>query len=345
MKRNFYKIALVAVMVIMQAQNIQATPLCNAQSKEVKSECVQTDGSRSDEAKVPYYTTDWSSQDAWYQTSISSDSEKIDMIYIVSTDVIASRDSSGATQYRACLSSDERKAIGEELAYVDTNICKGDFNYIAPYYHQYTFETIALPTAQFQTVYQTVKSEVCDAFDYYMANVNKGRRFALVGFSQGGMLVLDLLRHMTDQQYSQMVAAYAIGYRISSEDLKSTHIIPATDETTSGVTVSFNSVLSEKGLWGFVGGDAATGINPVNWRTDATPATFTYRGKEHKVWLDQSNWQLMVQTDEATADSYRTFNGNPAFESVNVNRDCLHHWDLLFYTSYIHDNILKRAGK
>lgn len=332
MKRSIYKIAVVAVTVIMQTLGVCAVTSCNKTTDTT--------------VKVPdCYTTDWSSQDAWYQSADTINPDKIDLLYIVSTNVISATDSCGATQYRARLTADDRSALGKEMAYVSKNISKGDFNYVAPYYHQFTFEAISLPTAQFQTEYNTVKSEVCDAFDYYMAHVNGGRRFAIVSFSQGGMLVLDLLRHMTDSQYNQLVGAYAIGYRIAKDDLKCRRIVPATDETTPGVTVSFNSVLSADGIWSFVGGDAVAAINPVNWQTDATPATFTYKKSQHKVYLDQTTRQLMVQTDDSTAQSYRAWNDNPVFKGANVNADCLHHWDLLFYTSYLHDNILKRSGK
>jgi hypothetical protein len=58
------------------------------------------------------------------------------------------------------------------------------------------------------------------------------------------MLVLDLLKHMTDEQYNRMVAAYAIGYRITEEDCKNKHICPAKGETETGVTISFNSALT-----------------------------------------------------------------------------------------------------
>ncbi len=294
------------------------------------------------QADTPTASTYWEGDSAWYRAKATTSPDKIDLIYLVSTDVVSATGDNGEKAYRARLTPEDKQALDAELAYVETNIGQGDFNYVAPYYHQFTFEAINLPKDSFQLEYGKVAKEACEAFDYYMEHMNQGRRFALVGFSQGGMLVLDVLRHMTDKQYGQMVAAYAMGYRISADDLKCSRIVPATDESTTGVTVSYNSVLDNSGIWPFVGGNAVAAINPVNWRTDSTTATFTYEGSLHKVRLDTATKQLIVATDKA--DEYRLWNNNPVFKSANVSLDCLHHWDLLFYTDFIHDNILKRAA-
>lgn len=285
----------------------------------------------------------WSEDSTWYQAKDTVNPNKIDLIYLVSTNVLSAKDSEGKELYRASLAAEDKQTLNAEFAYVEENIGQHDFNYIAPYYHQFTFNAINLPTDQFETAYQGVVKEVCEAFDYYMAHKNQGRKFALVGFSQGGMLVLDLLKHMTDEQYRQMVAAYAIGYRISAADEKCKHIVPASDETSPGVTISFNSVLNTAGIWPLVAEGATASINPVNWKTDSTTATFTYNGSQHSVHIDPSTRLLIVETDKA--DEYRKWNNNPVFQSAHVSLDCLHHWDLLFYTKFIHDNILKRAKR
>ncbi len=285
----------------------------------------------------------WAADSAWYRAQDTISAGKIDLLYLVSTNIISATNYSGEKVYRATLKPEDKKVLDLELAYVERNIGKGDFNYIAPYYHQFTFDAISLPNYEFEAEYQQVVQEVCEAFDYYMKHINHGRQYALVGFSQGGMLVLDLLKRMTDEEYGRMVAAYALGYRISKEDMRWKHIVPATDEYTRGVTVSFNSALNDSAVWRVVAGDAATAINPVNWTTDSTSATFAYEGYQHKVHLDPTTHLLIVETP--LADKYRSWNTNPIFQSAHVPIDCLHHWDLLFYTDFIHDNIKKRTFK
>ncbi len=283
----------------------------------------------------------WAADSAWFRSCDVPNNGKIDLLYLVSTNVLSATNSSGEKVYRAQLTPADRRILEYEFAYVDRCIGKGDFNYFAPYYHQFTLDALHLHRKEFEVVYKEVAKEVCESFDYYMKHLNNGRPFALVGFSQGAMLVLDLLKHMSARQYRQLVAAYAIGYRISADDMKCRHIVPATDETTRGVTVSFNSVLNDSSLWQTVAGNAATAINPVNWTTDSTSATFTYEGTPHEVHLSPATHQLIVKTPRA--DEYRKWNANPAFQSVHVPLGCLHHWDLLFYTDFIHDNILRRA--
>ncbi len=284
----------------------------------------------------------WESDSAWYHSNTPQSDDKIDLFYIVSTNVLSAEDENGNIIYQTQLNESDRKAFDAEFRYVEKHFSQSDFNYFAPYYHQFTFEAVNLAPEKYQEVYASVSDEICQAFDYYMEHQNNGRRYALVGFSQGGMLVLDLLKHMTEEQYNRMVAAYALGYRITEEDCKNNHIRPANGETETGVTISFNSALSTDGVWPLVAEGAATCINPVNWKTDSTPATFNYEGEEHTVSIDKQTNMLIVKTNRP--EYYRKWTNNPAFQSANVHLDCLHHWDLLFYSDFIHDNILKRAG-
>ena len=112
------------------------------------------------------------------------------------------------------------------------------------------------------------------------------------------------------------------------------------DETQ--VAVSFNSVLSEDGIWPFVSAHPATCINPLNWRTDATPATMTYEGQQLTVSVDSAHQVLMVAAPDPAP--FRTWmQENPVYSSAHIHPDCLHHWDLLFYPRQLHDNAVRRA--
>ena len=286
--------------------------------------------------------SNWQENSAWYESRTPYDAAKLDVLYLVSTDVLSAKDAEGNELWRATLSPEDKEAISGEIAWVEENIFYDDFNLHSPYYHQFTFEAIKLyPGESFRAVYQDVTKEVCEAFDYYMENVNKGRPFVLAGFSQGAMLTLELLRHMTDEQYSRMVACYTIGYRVSAEDLQHPHINAARGETDRGVVISFNSVQTLQAKWDLVSAGAAACINPINWKTDSTPAKFTYLDFENEVRIDTDNNLLMVESERAdyfTAEMRRL----SFFAEVGVSELNLHHWDLLFYGKQIHDNALKR---
>lgn len=284
----------------------------------------------------------WQEASAWYESPTPDDAAKLDVLYLVSTDVLSAKDAEGNEVWRANLSPEDKEAMAGEIAWVEENIFYDDFNLHSPYYHQFTFDAIKLyPGESFFAVYQEVAKEVCEAFDYYMENVNKGRPFVLAGFSQGAMLTLDLLRHMTDEQFSRMVACYTIGYRVSADELQHPHINPARGETDRGVVISFNSVQSREAQWDLVSAEAAECINPVNWKTDSTPAKFTYLDFENEVRVDTDSHLLIVQSDRPdyfTAEMQRL----SFFAEVGVSEQNLHHWDLLFYGKQIHDNALKR---
>ncbi|MBQ0044807.1 MAG: DUF3089 domain-containing protein [Bacteroidales bacterium] len=313
--------------------------------------------------------TEWSDPQSWYQSENEFDADKIDVLYLVSTEVVSATDKDGNPCWQSRLIDEDLDAINGEIAWVEKNMFYDDFNVIAPLYHQLTFTTLTqlpknaqqqeeenlelfgvggrsefnLPDTNLEDVYQDVVEEVCDAFDYYMENQNGGRPFIIAGFSQGAMLALDLLVHMTDEQYSRMIACYTLGYRLSAEDLRIPHIKAATGEGDTGVVISFNSTQTREAIWPLVSADAATCINPLNWKTDSTPATFEFNGTTNTIHIDPETNVLLVDTDDPEY-YYSFYELAPFFLDAGVNKDNLHHWDLMFYPGQIHDNALVRAG-
>lgn len=288
----------------------------------------------------------WSNEARWFQSGDRYDTSKVDVIYFVSTDVLSAKDSKGRVAWQSQLIPSDVEAMSGEIAWVNKNMFYDDFNFSSPLYHQFTFDAIwQLDRKTFdKTVYNKVSREACEAFDYYMAKKNNGRPFILAGFSQGAMLTVEILKHMTDKQLSRMIACYTIGYRLSAEDLQHPNIKAATGETDKGVVISFNSTQTREAIWPFLCEGAATCINPVNWRTDSTPATFTFDGTTNEVHVDKQTNVLLVKTD-STEYFHCYFDKATFFKDAGVSIDNLHHWDLLFYSRMIHDNALKRAGK
>lgn len=285
---------------------------------------------------------DWSCPTAWLDGSLTPDTSKVDVFYLVSTNVVSVRDSAGNVSLRSLLTDIDRKYLGIEMQYVKDSIFQTEFNFASPFYHQYTFESFGKYPQYADSVKKDVSNEVCQAFDYYMANVNGGRRFILAGFSQGGEMVMNILRHMTSEQYSRMVAAYVLGYKVTASDTTNYATIrPAKGETDTGVTISFNSVLSIDGIWDTVSGGTVACINPVSWTTDSTIASFMYRGRPHKVHIDKQHNVLIVDTDPAPY--HKWMRETPPFSTSGLSEDNLHHWDILLYDRQIHENAVKRS--
>lgn len=277
---------------------------------------------------------DWSDPSSWYAAQI--DSTRPDIFYLVATEVLEDSDGS----HRATLCEEDRAAFIKEMAYAEKNMAGGDFNFISPFYHQKTFDTLDLPQDEADAVFGGVIEEVCSAFDWYMAHLNGGRPFILAGFSQGAELVKELLKYMDDGQYSRMAAAYLLGTCLTEEDFKCGHIKAAGGETDTGIAVSFNSVLSDGAVWPVVAEGAATCINPVNWHTDTVPGSFEFYGKETVVRVDTVRNVLVVDTDPEPY--WKWMDEHPFLLEAGASRDCLHHWELKFYSGFIHENALKR---
>lgn len=148
-------------------------------------------------------------------------------------------------------------------------------NFYSPHYRHITLDSWA--TLNEDTIsrrYNDVSFvDVRNAFDHYMNNDNNGRPFILAGFSQGGKSVVELLKILTPQQRDRLVAAYVLGYKVTPDDVKVAQWIkPAQGADDTGVTICYNSVSDVKYVKPVVSAPNVMCINPVNWRTDVTPA-------------------------------------------------------------------------
>ena len=182
--------------------------------------------------------------------------------------------SGNAGQYNFSLSDTETRQNFLGALNMERGIYETTCRMYAPYYRQaglnvYTMEeTEAAP--YFAIAYQDVKK----AFSYYLEHENKGRPIVLAGFSQGADMALRLLKDFfSNPEYqNRLVAAYIIGWRVTGEDLQKYPFLKmAQGETDTGVIVSFNSEAPEVGS-SIIVPDSSLGINPLNWKTDDTPA-------------------------------------------------------------------------
>ena len=282
---------------------------------------------------------DYSDRRYWYDNGRAYDAEKIDVFYGLSTTLLRSADENGDPSINAALTTAEREIMDREYAYISTKMFDGDhFNFLAPYYRQLTFEAYeiegGLASPEFIRGLSTAEKDVCAAFDHYMAHRNNGRPFILAGFSQGAMMTEVLLTHMTDEQYSRLIAAFAIGFRVTEKDLSHAHIKAAKGADDTGVIISYNSVQSADHIWEAVASNAACCINPLNWKTDETPAELLYDGDKGTVHVDQKTHLLVVEGMDP--DKYDGM-GYP------IERGVYHMWDPRFYAEAIRENAIHRA--
>lgn len=276
----------------------------------------------------------FSDPQAWYGTQTPPRADFVDVIYFVSTEVIESHNPDGSLSDRAVLSEEERVPIRKEMDHLATKVFSDSVNFFSPYYHQATLSCLLDSPARMDSVMVEVASEACQAFDYYMENLNGGRKFILAGFSQGAMLLKDIIRRMTDEQFSRMVCAYLIGEQITASDLENPRFVPASGALDKGVVVSFNSVMSPDKAWDAVCSEPACCMNPVNWRTDGTPAAFKDGDIDLEAAVDVESNVLVVSGYDAPP--------SPGWDAP-WPEGCLHGKDIVLYCTYLGQNAKDRS--
>ena len=226
-----------------------------------------------------------------------------DVFYVVSTETGDYMSSDGTTAHLADTYADSlRMPLYGEMLGVDTLLCGSDvpLNFYSPYYRQCSLQAI-MDEDRSRQLTPIAMGDVAKAFDHYLKHINNNRPFILAGFSQGALAVKELLRRMDDDTYRRMVAAYVIGYHVTDADLAACgRIKPAMGDTDTGVTICYNSVKTPQCAIPSISDGNVVTINPVNWRTDATPATLVTEPSPLLPVAQQQRDSLTVTLDTAS---------------------------------------------
>ena len=239
-------------------------------------------------------------------------------------------------------------------------------NIYAPYWRQ--VNAMKLPLLSYEEVFEKEWSEprtdVYAALDYYFENVNDGRPYFLAGHSQGSHLcymVLSEYMSVHPEYYANMIAAYCIGDSLTKQYLADNpHVKAAQGADDTGVVVSWNTEgPANKGKNSLVVAPGAISINPLNWRTDETPAGAELNlGTFAAPLTDAGMDELPIRAD-ATLDTERgsVMVMNPAFEKYAITAipgyemaepvfgpASYHACDYSFFFLNIRENALKRAA-
>lgn len=265
----------------------------------------------------------------WY---VADRDAAVDVFYIVSTECDDYTLGGKPMHYADTRNDSIRELLYGEMVGVD-RLLAGELNYYSPYYRQVTMETStsdSLVEARMPLAYGDVRR----AFAYYLEHYNQGRPFVLVGFSQGAMAVVDLLQWMDDTAYSRLAAAYVIGYKVADHH---PHLKAAADSADLGVTVCYNTVRDDTCAIPLLSEGNLMAINPVNWRTDGTPAVLPdpRTGDTLTVTLDTAS--LLLHLAGYTHDDYML--------PLIGREGNYHRLDITLYSDYLRRNIALRAAR
>ena len=218
---------------------------------------------------------DYDDATMWVTADGDTDDTGADIFYVVSTWEEDWKTDDGRTcHYADVWNPVHRERMGTlEIFKVSAYMSPGN-RFFAPFYRHTTIE--AFLTQNEDTIYNRTRlamADVCTAFDHFQEHRDKSRPLIIAGFSQGGLAVVELLKHIADETYKQLAAAYVLGYKVTPADTVACKRIKAAQgEADTGVTICYNTVKDVKYIQPVIAA-SCMGINPVNWRTDATPAT------------------------------------------------------------------------
>ena len=275
---------------------------------------------------------DYADAAMWITEDRDPDGTGADVFYVVSTWEKDWTDSQGRPVHYADVHNPEHRAhMAIEIDKVAGYMAPGN-RFYAPFYRHTTIE--AFMTRDEEVISERTRlpmQDVCNAFDRFLERRDGSRPLIIAGFSQGGMAVVELLKHMDDETYGQLAAAYVMGYKVTDEDMAScSHIRPAEGETDTGVTICYNTVKDEKYVIPIIA-STSIAINPVNWCTDATPATLH----------DSITVTLSPEYHVLVVDGYDGSEYPPFGDFINVGD--IHSCEPWLYSECIRDNIAVRA--
>ena len=222
--------------------------------------------------------TDYSQKTSWYKfPKITKD---IDTFYIYSTIFMGLND--GDPDYATLDNTEVLNGIKVEHA-IKSSVFEESTNLFIPFYHQAGMKLAGETWLRIGSIDEAISgipyTDIKAALDYYFENCNGDRPFIIAGHSQGAAilrLVLKKYFKVHPEYYKRMVAAYAIGYSITKEDLEAyPHMKFATGATDTGVIISWH-VEGPKNMEANAQTAAllpnGVSINPLNWKRDETYA-------------------------------------------------------------------------
>ncbi|NLG04155.1 MAG: DUF3089 domain-containing protein, partial [Clostridia bacterium] len=178
------------------------------------------------------------------------------------------------THFNLSLKDEETKTKFVGAIQMEKGIYDESCNFYAPFYRQAALNVYTMPLEQQSKYMDLAYKDVKKAFHYYLKHYNTDRPFIIAGFSQGAQMSLRLLEdYFAEEEYqNRLIAAYVIGGAVTEEDLINyPHLKMAEGEADTGCIISFNSE-AEHTTTSLIVPTATLGINPLNWKTDSTPA-------------------------------------------------------------------------
>ncbi|MBI9111880.1 DUF3089 domain-containing protein [Maridesulfovibrio ferrireducens] len=151
-------------------------------------------------------------------------------------------------------------------------VFKDSANIFAPLYRQANMSILGQDNLHKDQYLNVGKSDVRAAFNHYLRELNNGRPFILASHSQGSVIVTALMKELMDNPNlrDKMVAAYAIGWGITQDDLNNFTFLKICEKADqTGCIVTYNCVADgyQKAAPTILPGTIV--VNPLDWTTNS----------------------------------------------------------------------------
>ncbi len=209
------------------------------------------------------------------------------------------------------------------------------------------------------TLFQYGIEDTKTAFEHYMMFFHKpGMPYILIGHSQGASDLYELLRNSPEiTPESGFAAAYLAGLPKKtaaeiSRDFAEREIRLGTGEDDTGVLLTWNTVAGDAGDNMFTVPGGAV-INPVNWKTDDTPAdlsdsretAYYYVSEKEPAGEFKASLLDGIHADPARGALIVDLPGNSQYDAgAQMGEGIFHANDIFFFASFLRDDMVRRAA-
>ena len=310
-----------------------------------------------DSSKSEILATDYNVKTNWLKfPKITKD---VDAFYIYSTLYVESSFEEDAPDY-APLNNLEMilGAMGEYVT--NASVFEESCNVFVPWYRQsgmrFASETSkkygSLDPALAGLSYTDIKA----ALDYYFEKCNNGRPFIIAGHSQGSAMVRYVLKNYFSEHpdyYQRMVAAYAIGYSITKDDLEAYPYLKfAEGESDTGVIISYHTEGPknvEENAHNVAVLPGGISINPLNWKRDETYAPASENNGSLRLNPETNEYEIQHLDIDAKVNLARgvvvtTTTIPPSSDPKFFGPASYHEDDYPFFYNNIKENVAKRIA-
>ena len=299
---------------------------------------------------------DYSKKTNWYR--IPEITKDVDTFYIYSTVFMGANE--GDPDYATLDNAEMLDGIKIEHA-IKSSVFEESTNLFIPLYRQSGLKHAAEVFLKDGTIEAaligTPYTDITTALDYYFENYNNGRPFVIAGHSQGSAILRLVLKKYFKEHpnyYQRMVAAYAIGYSITSDDLAANpHMKFATGESDTGVILSWHAegpknVEANGPIPNVAIRKNGISINPLNWKRDETyaPASMNLGSlvMDENGATEIREIDADAQVNIARGTVVTNAKAIPNEMTELAGPQCYHQDDYSIFYNNIKDNVAKRIA-